>query len=925
MNVRQPGAPAPVLVLVLSALVLASCRAAPPERSAGAGAAASTPTTQPASASATAAQPRRPLPEDVALIVEAYRKIIVLVEDESSLSGDDRQRASIVGRILYQQNHERLSRLTERLATELTGTRPATEAVALLDDLEQHPDLRDADKLAFMDLLTELIDATRAGRANSSGRALLPRLDADLEALKQIQALYNKELEKIFGRFETRGMTVRREAWEAYVSFLKTRYKAADIVKEQETGVAAVRGVAGAGSPASALEITGTRLPAKTLALTFDDGPHPRYTDKIREILKKYDVPAVFFHVGQNLGTIDAAMHVTATRAAAASGRLVSAGYVLGNHTFAHELLPKLSDRDIASQIDRADQMLRTVTTPSILFRPPYGAKNEAVLAAVEARHMKSVIWNIDSRDWADPIPESIANRVIQLADGERHGIVLFHDIQARTVDALPLVIETLQQRGYRFVGWNGSEFNSNDQAPAPAPASTEPSTLTRALYRESWAVVVGIDQYTHWPRLSYAGNDARAIREMLVEKLGFKPQNVTMLLNEQATRDKILSAIGDTLADPARVAREDRVFVFFAGHGATRKLPNGRALGYIVPVDADTANYQGTAISMTNFQDMSEAIPAKHVFFVMDACYSGIAATRGAQSYLQEMTRRVARQVLTAGGADQQVADNGPNGHSIFTWTLMQGLDGRADLNGDSYVTASELAAYVGPSVSAVSQQTPAFGNLPGSEGGEFVFAMKHETEFLSDESQQLDAEGIKLNAELDRVRAEVAAKRVRNEQLKSDIASARATLDAAPGSAAGASGAAAASAGAGPPGPGVATAAQLNDRGTVLFREKRYAEALAAFQDAAKQNPSNALSANNVGFAFFKLEQYPQAVQWFEKTIALDPRRAIAHANLGDAYLAMGRRADAKRHYERYIELQPTTRYASTVREKLQQLGVQ
>ena len=63
-------------------------------------------------------------------------------------------------------------------------------------------------------------------------------------------------------------------------------------------------------------------------------------------------------------------------------------------------------------------------------------------------------MWNIDSRDWADPVPQSIANRVIQLADGERRGIVLFHDIQARTVDALPLVIETLQQRGYRFVGW---------------------------------------------------------------------------------------------------------------------------------------------------------------------------------------------------------------------------------------------------------------------------------------------------------------------------------------------------------------------------------------------------------------------------------------------------------------------------------------
>src|SRR5687767_10086925 len=157
---------------------------------------------------------------------------------------------------------------------------------------------------------------------------------------------------------------------------------------------------------------------------------------------------------------------------------------------------------------------------------------------------------------------------------------------------------------------------------------------------------------------------------------------------------------------------------LFRAGHGITRKLPNGRSLGYIVPVDADTSQFQSTAISMTALQDASEAIPAKHVFFVMDACYSGIALTRGGaaqggdpRKYLEEITRRAARQVLTAGGADEQVADNGPNGHSIFTWTLLQGLEGRADLNGDGVITASELGAYVGPAVSSLSRQTPAFG----------------------------------------------------------------------------------------------------------------------------------------------------------------------------------------------------------------------
>jgi tetratricopeptide (TPR) repeat protein len=301
----------------------------------------------------------------------------------------------------------------------------------------------------------------------------------------------------------------------------------------------------------------------------------------------------------------------------------------------------------------------------------------------------------------------------------------------------------------------------------------------------------------------------------------------------------------------------------------------------------------------------VSEAIPAKHVLFMTDACYSGIAATRGGvQNYLQEVTKRNARQVITAGGADEEVADNGPNGHSIFTWTVMQGLDGRADLNNDGYITASELAAYVGPIVSSLSRQTPAFASLPGSEGGEFVFELKHENEFLSEQSTQLDEEAIKLNTELDRIRAALAAKRQRNEQLKQQIASAKAQLASAPT----------------PVQP--RTAAQHIDVGVGLFREKRYSDAQKSFMEALRLNPSNALAANNVGYTYAKMEQYDQAVTWFKKTLELDPRRAIAHANLGDAYASLGHNDEAKREYTTFLELQPSAKYASTVREKLQKL---
>ena len=347
---------------------------------------------------------------------------------------------------------------------------------------------------------------------------------------------------------------------------------------------------------------------------------------------------------------------------------------------------------------------------------------------------------------------------------------------------------------------------------------------------------------------------------------------------------------------------------MFFAGHGTTRKLPSGKALGYLVPVDADLENYQSQAISMTNFQDASDAIPARHLFLVTDACYSGLALTRGGprRNTCGRSRGRVARQVLTAGGADETVADNGPNGHSIFTWTLLQGLEGRADLSGDGFITASELAAYVGPLVSQVSRQTPAFGSLPGSEGGEFVFELQPETEFLSTQSTQLDDEAIRLNGELERLRASVAEKQARNERLRQEVAQARATAAGAPASS--------------PSTPDAdQTAAGFNDRGMALYREKRYDQALEAFLAATKADPRSALAANNAGFAYFRLGRHAEAVTWFERTIALDPQRAIAFVNLGDAQLAQNQPALARAAYERYLVLQPNSRLAAGIRQKL------
>jgi peptidoglycan/xylan/chitin deacetylase (PgdA/CDA1 family)/uncharacterized caspase-like protein len=846
--------------------------------------------------------------------VAAFRQIIVLTDGIDSLDDDVRDRIVQVGQVVFHQNVRRLADLSDRLTDDL-GRPDSAIVPGFLDRVESNPDYRDADKLVFRDLFDDL---AAAAKTLPSG-AIQKRITDDQAALEQIQSLYENEIGKAFAELQTRGMTVHREAWDRYLAFMKQKYQREEILKQYEGALPASESRGGGMNRSSGLQMFGRELPPKTFLLTFDDGPHPRYTDRILQILKQNNIQAVFFEVGRNIGTVGADGQIKLAPTAAVSYRILAQGSALGNHSYSHPVLPKLDQAGYTREIDSTSDLLKYVlkSDPTV-FRPPYGASNDAILTLAQSDHMKTMIWNIDSMDWADPVASSIAQRVMDGVQKYGHGIILFHDIHSRAIAVLPDLIATLRAQGYHFASWNGTGFSeetatrSNEQqpaTPAPAPAISP--------YRESWAAVIGIDDYQNWPKLRYAANDAQGVRDMLVQKYNFKPDNVFMLLNGDATRKNILSLLGDKLANADMVKHEDRVLVFYAGHGATRKLPSGRDLGYIIPVDADLGDYEGSAISMTNFQDIAEAIPAKHVLFVMDSCYSGLALTRGGATapgtinYLQQIAGRDARQMFTAGEADQPVADGGPNGHSIFTWTLLQALDGRADLNGDGVITATELAAYVAPAVAALSHQTPVFGNLEGSAGGDFIFDLKHQTEFLNSDTAQMGEEGIKLNSELEKLRAENQQEAAQNEQLKKELAAAQALLAQAKEQPANRSATPA------------DRALALNDEGMRLYREKKYAEAANKFTEAAGLDSNNALMPNNAGFALYKLGQYEEAVKWFEQTIALDPNRAVAYLNLGDAYAKLGRNAQAKQAYEKFLQLAPTSKSAPEVQKRIEALG--
>lgn len=241
---------------------------------------------------------------------------------------------------------------------------------------------------------------------------------------------------------------------------------------------------------------------------------------------------------------------------------------------------------------------------------------------------------------------------------------------------------------------------------------------LLKSHYTRSRALVIGIDNYLNAPPLAYAVSDAEEFCQTLIESLGFKPDDINYLINENATRQEILKAF-------LRFSREDidvdeKLIIFYAGHGYTRQGSRGD-IGFLVPHDADISDYS-TLIRWDDLTKNSELIRAKHILFIMDACYGGLALIRnvgpGGARFLQDMMRRHSRQVLTAGKANEVVSDSGgpiPN-HSVFTGHLLEGMRGKAATE-DGVITAAGLMSYVYNRVATDknSNQTPHYGHFDG------------------------------------------------------------------------------------------------------------------------------------------------------------------------------------------------------------------
>lgn len=173
------------------------------------------------------------------------------------------------------------------------------------------------------------------------------------------------------------------------------------------------------------------------IALTFDDGPYPKVTGHILDVLEKNGVCATFFVLGSRIEGHEDMLT-----------RMDELGCEIGNHSFSHADLTRLSMADCQRELSDTDAEIRRVTGhEASVVRPPYGYYNKTVMSAAER---PLILWTVDTNDWRGKAPGEIADYVIQQA--KEGSVILMHDQQTQTADAMEMIIPTLIEEGFRFV-----------------------------------------------------------------------------------------------------------------------------------------------------------------------------------------------------------------------------------------------------------------------------------------------------------------------------------------------------------------------------------------------------------------------------------------------------------------------------------------
>ena len=249
----------------------------------------------------------------------------------------------------------------------------------------------------------------------------------------------------------------------------------------------------------------------------------------------------------------------------------------------------------------------------------------------------------------------------------------------------------------------------------------TNQRTISIQLARKQekvYAVVIGINKYKNFPSLRYAVNDAREFYRHLVEVNQVPKDHIWLLLDEEATLDKLKTTLGTVLRRHA--GKDDTVIIFLAGHGATEtdaSSPDGDGLEkYILPYNADPKDLYSSAMPMSEVARIFQRISSERLVFIGDTCYSGASGGRTilaggtranvSGAFLERLSQGKGRVILTASDANEVSLEKEELKHGVITYYLLEGLRGKADLNGDGVITMDEVYHYVSEKVPQATGQ---------------------------------------------------------------------------------------------------------------------------------------------------------------------------------------------------------------------------
>ncbi len=207
------------------------------------------------------------------------------------------------------------------------------------------------------------------------------------------------------------------------------------------------------------------------VAMTFDDGPNASLTPKLLDLLAARHMKATFFVVGQNAEEFPEIVR-----------RAAREGHEIGNHSWSHPNLAKLSDENVRNQLKKTDDAIfAALGLHPTLMRPPYGSITPRQKHWIHDEFgYKIITWDVDPLDWKRPGPSVVCNRIVR--ETRPGSIILAHDIHAPTIEAMPATFDQLQAKGFKFVTVSELIAMAKPLPPKPLPATRQSPDVAPAI-----------------------------------------------------------------------------------------------------------------------------------------------------------------------------------------------------------------------------------------------------------------------------------------------------------------------------------------------------------------------------------------------------------------------------------------------------------